>query len=576
MPDEAINKLTIYKLANVALKSIKIPGYKSVAIGAWPLGRKKYPYRLFFHKNGPRPAGWLAVFQPLNLKLAKKDIPETMTSGFILLIQIAGSLFGITGGVGHVHLRKYLSIEHRFGIDLAQQILSLPELRGLTQRDTSGIVNALDRVFRGIYNPQGDINNLKRVLTHVRGTFQKTNPLQATIGKSIQASDALTVNGSKTFADIIKLLLEVNKLVAHGRTKLRIPQLEYIDKKVQSTLMVQLEVALVNTLLNYKADETHTLFLDNEDVGYLPDRVVKYELRYKRRNYESENFPEVFQTVQTLLAGIGSIQDRRNALSRMNLRVEFDDGFAEVRPLSYFICGDITYNNDVYFLNNRQWYRASEEFIAVMTRELDNIECINPETLGLREWDKTRFHEEKDFNAAQKGFLLMDRRCVEVANQKGPIEFCDLLSVSSDRINLIHVKQDTGAALRALFAQGFVSARLYAESEAFRSMIHAGGPLKTGTGFTLAEVKVLKSLEDRHRREMHIIFAVFDEKPSHTVAPTASLTSEVLKGALTTFAKVDLLDRVTNMRAMGYEVAVCRIKPYPEAKRRRRGSRKAR
>jgi hypothetical protein len=84
-----------------------------------------------------------------------------------------------------------------------------------------------------------------------------------------------------------------------------------------------------------------------------------------------------------------------------------------------------------------------------------------------------------------------------------------------------------------------------------------------------------KSSDDPARTfEMHIIFAVFDEKPSHTVAPSASLTSEVLKGALTTFAKVDLLDRVTNMRAMGYEVAVCRIKPYAEMKPRRKHSRK--
>src|SRR5205809_2357 len=107
MPGEAIDKLTVYKLANVALASMKVPGYKLVSSGAWPLGRKKYPYRLFFHKNGPRPARWLAVFQPLNLKLAKKDLPETMTSGFILLLQVDGSLFGITGGVGHVHLRKH-------------------------------------------------------------------------------------------------------------------------------------------------------------------------------------------------------------------------------------------------------------------------------------------------------------------------------------------------------------------------------------------------------------------------------------------------------------------------------------
>jgi hypothetical protein len=208
MPNESINKLTVYKLAPVILSLTKIPGYTLVADGKWKHRRTDYSYRLFFHKDGPHPPSWLAVFNPLNLKLAKKDIPQTMNSGFILLLEVGGVLFGITGGIGHIHLRKSLTIEHRFGLELAERILALPELRGLTQRDTSGVVNALDRAFRGVYNPEGDINNLKRVLTHVRGTLQKTNPLQATIGKSIQASDALTVNGSKKFEDIIRLLLE--------------------------------------------------------------------------------------------------------------------------------------------------------------------------------------------------------------------------------------------------------------------------------------------------------------------------------------------------------------------------------
>jgi uncharacterized protein (TIGR04141 family) len=163
----------------------------------------------------------------------------------------------------------------------------------------------------------------------------------------------------------------------------------------------------------------------------------------------------------------------------------------------------------------------------------------------------------------------MDRQCVVIANEKGPIEFCDLLKVSSDRILLIHVKPDTGAALRALFAQGFVSARLYAESESFRANIHQGNLKMTDGGLTTSQLSVLKSLEKRHRREMRIVLAIFDDTPSHTVQPGATMTSEILKGALTTFAKVDLLDRATNIRAMGYDVALCRIKPYPTSGKKR-------
>src|SRR5439155_25170185 len=120
----------------------------------------------------------------------------------------------------------------------------------------------------------GDINNLKRVLTHVRGTLRKQNPLQATIGRSIQASDALSVNGRKKFQDIITFLVEIDKLFSQGPVKITITQLEHIDKKESPALLSGLESQLIKILMQDNAGQT--LFLDNEDVGYLPDRVIRY------------------------------------------------------------------------------------------------------------------------------------------------------------------------------------------------------------------------------------------------------------------------------------------------------------
>jgi len=563
MSDDIIQKLTVYKLTDVTLNSVQVPKYKLVGNGTWKANDNEFPYRLYFYKTAPQPAKWLPVFQPLNLDIAADDCPKTMAAGFILVIQVGTSLYGITGGLGHIDLRKCVSIEYRFGIKLAQRILALPELRGLSQRDTSGIVNALDRVFRGLYNPCGDINNLKRVLTHVRGTLRKQNPLRATIGRSIQASDALTVNGSKTFQEIITFLVEVDYLFTHGHEQITIPQLEYVDKKRHGALLAELESQLVAILAKYDPDTTHSLFLDNADIGYLPDRVISYVLHYNRQKHKADTFEEVFERIQSLLAGIPLADERCAAFRRMNLRVDFDDGNSETRSLSYFLCGDIAYNNNVYFLNNEQWYRASDEFIKTMTRELDNIECLDPAVIGLKEWDTSQFPEERDFNAAHKDMLVLDRHLVKIADEKGGIEFCDLLKTSTDWIYLVHVKHKTGAALRSLFAQGFVSAKLYAESEEFREKISTGAIGSNSSAITQEEKKMLHNLKKRQRREMRVVFAIFDDVKSHTVSNGASTTSAVLKGTLSTFAKVDLLCRVTDMRAMGYNVVVSRIKPYP-------------
>ncbi len=563
MADDVLHKLTVYKLSNTALGSVAIPSYKLVSDDDWKIGDKSFPFRLQFFKNGPFQAPWLSVFEPLKLGLAPKDVPQSVVSGFVLFVQVDKSLYAVTGGVGHIHLRKHCQIEHRFGIELARRILAVPELRGLSQRDTGGVVNALDRVFRGLYNPQGDINNLKRVLTHVRGTLQKQNPLQAKIGRSIRASDALTVNGSKTFADVIAFLAEVDTLLEKGALKIIIPQLEHIDRKVHRTLLTELEAGLVDALVNFKVDETHAFFLDNEDIGYLPDRVTKYELIFNYKKYAADTFVDVFVYVRDILSAIKSADKRRDALFRMRLRVHFDDGADDTRALSYFLCGDVEHKNDVYFLNHELWYRASDEFIKIIKSELDNIECIDPAAIGLQDWDKARFPREKDFNAAHKSHVLMDRRLVKVPEEKGGIECCDLLSSSDNTVTLVHVKHDTGAALRALFAQGFVSAKLYAESEVFRSKVHAGDLVANGTAVTKSELRSLKALSQRHRREMRVVFAIFDDTKSHKVAAAATTASQVLKGTLSTFAKVDLLEHVSSLRALGYGVAVSRIRPYP-------------
>lgn len=571
MSDDILHKLTVYKLSGVEIESISIPEYKAVAKGTWKAKGREFPYALFFHKKGPREAPWLPVFKSLGLKLNPKDKPETIVSGFIFIIGVGSSVYGITGGVGHVRLRKCLPIEFRFGIDQAQRILTLTELRGLSQKDTGGIVNVLDRGFRGTYNPQGDINNLKRVLTHVRGTLRKQNPLHEKIGCSIQASDSLTVCGRKSFQDMIAFLCEVDALSAGAPQKLKIPQLEHINKKAHGALLEELESCLIATLSKYDPYKAHNFFLDNEDIGYLPDRVTHYTLLFNHRSYEAHTFEGVFEHVRDILSNIASDNDRCSALRRMNLKVDYDDGSFDTRSLFYFLCGDIEHDDDIFFLNNQNWYRASTEFIAAIARELDNIECLDPTAIGLEEWDKSLCPKEEDFNASHKNLLVLDRHLVRVPEEKGGIEFCDLLKMAKDDIHIIHVKRAAGAALRALFAQGFVSAKLYNESDEFRKKVHKGDFHCDGGKLTPKDKEALKGLQKRQRHEMKIVFAISDDTESHTVNPGMLVTSKALKGTLSTFAKVDLLDRVSTLRGMGYGVAVSRIKPYPTGAGEKRG-----
>ena len=160
--------------------------------------------------------------------------------------------------------------------------------------------------------------------------------------------------------------------------------------------------------------------------------------------------------------------------------------------------------------------------------------------------------------------MCLDHKTVKIKEERSRIEFCDLFKYADrGQVTLVHVKKDCGAALRALFAQGFVSAKLYDESDEFKKCIYSANLKKEKPDLTNAEKQQLAELSNLMKRNIKIIFAIFDNKPTHKILATAKTTSEKLNGTLTLFAKVDFLERVNSIRSMGYSnVAVTRIKEY--------------
>jgi len=565
MSANEISKITVYRLKISNIQDLTLEGFDLVAEDTIRVDQIRCFYRVYFLKQHQKEASWYSVFREI-LQSNRVEIPKTLTSGFVLLVQHnTSSCYGVVGGVGHLYLKKACEIEPRFGITLAEAILSIPELRGLVQKDTSGEVIYLNRAFRGVYNPHGDVNNLKRVLTNVRGSLRKENEFYEEIGHSIQASDALSVNGRKSFSDILTFLVKVDALWASGARKITIPQLEQINKKSHGEILEQLESRLVQTLCNYSSDETINLFLDNEEIGYLPDRVMKYSLIFARKRYDAESYEDVFNNIRDVLLTVEESK-RMSVFQKMYLELTFDDDAIEKRELAYFICGDVVHNNNVYFINNKLWYRASDDYISKLDSELDNIEYIKSEDVELIKWDEQKYtgrRAEQQYNEANSCFVMLDCHLVNIAGQRGGIEFCDLLKNTTGEVQLVHVKHDCGAALRALFAQGYVSAKLYAESEEFRTKVHSGNLTGADASFQKTAKPILSSLGEVHKRKMKVVFAIFDNKESHKVPAAVRETSEYLRGTLTTFAKVDLLERVNAIRGMGYGVAVTRIEPYP-------------
>lgn len=568
MPGQLLERVTVYKLVGMSRHAdLKLKKYTEViAPTDRTVDKQDFKYSLHFLDSVEQPPSWLSVFNGLPLALSPSGEPRIRLAGFIMLIEVQGAFYAFTGGLGHLALRADNEVEQRFGSVLAEKILSLLELRGLIQKDTSGVVMRLDRVFRGRYNPTGEIDNLRRILSTVRGSLDKTNKLYAKIGRSIQAGNALTVNGTKSFEELFKFLIQVVKLEKSKKKLITIPQLEHIDKKSNAPLVSALDIELVRLLTNYKANGAASVYIDGEDARYLPDVVKTYQILDGHGKHVSvTTYQDLLEQVADILTGLKTV-DRTTAYERMRLKITALDESTDARPLSHFISADVVHKNESYFVNSQLWYRADSAFLKHVDEELDNVTCLPPTTFKLISWDTAKYSGtggENRFNTEcckKGGHLLLDCRTVRIPGEKGPIELCDILVDQASIVSLIHVKKANGAGLRELFAQGLVSADLYRDSQ-FRELVH-GAELTDKETLTAAEKAQLAGLKNRQRREFRIIYAIFDDTPANKMAAGAVTTSKVFRGTLTPFAKVDLLDRVQSIRRMGYsDVAVVRIAP---------------
>jgi uncharacterized protein (TIGR04141 family) len=566
--NDATGKVTVYRLKTMVadLASAKINECDRVSLGTE--SKSELEYSLWMGDFRAHAPHWFAPFKDI---VAETKAPKVRQAGFVMLVNTNTATYACTGGLGYHRLMDSYQIEPRFGLVVAKKVLATHELKGLIQKDASGIVNNLDRMFRGVYNPEGDIDNLHRVLKSLRASFDKASQKYQDIGSSIRAGDSLSVNKSRDFEGIFAFVQQVDTLWKSTDTGLKFPELEHISKKHEKDLLGDLNRSLAERIRNAHQKGSSVelpLFLDNVGMGYLPDRVVEYTVCYNRKWKSCDSHEAVFDEVGRILAESSTDGTLlHTVLESIKIKLKFDDDYVgKYRAILDYVCGDLDFGQDTYFISNGLWYRANADFIDRVNGELNEVEFISPDDLSLQDWTENGQTAEGDYNLkhAQHGLVVLDRRKVQVDVEKGKIEFCDLLRVQGDDVHLIHVKHAWGAELRALLAQGYVSAQLYSESTEFRTKV-CGADVESSDALSSGDKQVLAGLINIPKRQITVVYAIFDDKSGHVPSIDHPTTiGEGLNGTMTLFPKIDLLGRVQAIRAMGFQVAVTRIKPYPE------------
>jgi uncharacterized protein (TIGR04141 family) len=147
------------------------------------------------------------------------------------------------------------------------------------------------------------------------------------------------------------------------------------------------------------------------------------------------------------------------------------------------LVGSIVLEGERYALNEANWYRINQVFkdaadkkFLELCGEPDNklrplTKIYQPQRKGRK--TKVVYQSEESYNneiAGETGYLLLDRRLIQIEEMPGPgIEACDLLDIEGRRF--IHVKKSSrqSSILSHFFKQGGNSARMFRQYEPFKS-----------------------------------------------------------------------------------------------------------
>lgn len=251
-------------------------------------------------------------------------------------------------------------------------------------------------------------------------------------------------------------------------------------------------------------------------------------------------------TVGDIMDTVGA-DDVMRDLSKIQVETINSDGNVMDR-WSMFDCldGQIVDSGDTYLLEAGTYYQIEPDYLVQLNQDIDaipNSSVVLPPSRREMNNGKLKEIEEDAYNAQASepaNHFLLDKKTIVIPGKTSPIEVCDILT--QDR-QLVHVKRKfSSSALSHLFSQGFVSAELLVDSEAFRAKI------REKIGGTSPRFQELFPDARIVAADWEVVYAVIG--PWNDEAPSVKLPF---------FSKVNLREFKRRLRVMGFEVTLVRV-----------------
>lgn len=490
---EGVSKITLYKLEPYFSADESLHDYECITSG---LNIHGWKVEIYIRQSPEIMPSW----QPLVKKYisGKENKFVNQNTSLVVLFFKDDQIFALAAGYGFINIKDFAV--RNFGINVGLRTLNPNKLGHLYQKKPTGNVYGFSRALRGEYMPSNDQLNKKSVLKSIKGKV-----LDEDLGVTLDGKTSLSISGKKELDDVAAILDSIVE----------------IEKREKLTVDIK-SLDEVTPILSRALDEIIIQKIDN---GEYKEFLLGYEDDIFLNNCDSvsvgtENNISIDDTDAIFSS---ALRQTSTGASSMKVLCKDDQGSIIWKgKLINLVEGEIDFEGKKYFRIDRKWYETNPEYVKAIEEEFKNVECVDASYLP--QWPKGgdgRSVPEGDFlEICGKDKLITHTKTIS------KIEFADL--VDTDKNYVIHVKKGTGAYLRNLFAQGYVSARLFHGDDSFRDEVRWKFNLAGLENFT-------------------VIFAIFPEDIRNA------------DSIFTLFAKVDILERISALRELGYDVKYCII-----------------
>jgi|GEM_PF-1952843 len=400
----------------------------------------------FYWKKQPSEPKWVKLFENHE---AISELPlEGVNVQGLLVVEHEQRIFCVCFGHSR-HMIDPLSIERYFGLKVALS-LSDPELVKSIDKKVIDKIPLQSRMQSSKYVSMSsfDFDFEWQILKSLTGIVEDKE--YQSDYEVVSGTDSVSIHTGLSSEDIPSLISRVWKAYKSEDYKTKFPLIDYIvpvrDKAVKEKLN--------NKIVEAINKEQYS------SVWAAPPEIMDYQnfsgFCYKRKPLRSASQP-----VDPDLDLSRCLKEKK---AEQNVNLDwlksteifvYDSNFQEVTRWPLYLClnGEVKYENNLYLLNEGEWYQVEWNFFNSVTRYFDTFPrspLYFPPYRGMNERDylmKVR---------RVQGFYLMDRKLVRPDGAASSIEFCDLITSKN---HLIHVKKySSSSTLSHLFSQAYVSA----------------------------------------------------------------------------------------------------------------------